>query len=234
MMTGTVNRAEPGADRVALRRIGAWAAIAGAVVSVAAGTSFGGAPDGSDPAALLTYVGGLPGWAWPLVQLGFMTGAVLWIAAFAAIAEDRTPGLPRVIGRLAVAVLVAGAAVHSVDAVVSGWGLGGIAREWVAAPSAELLAGAGLMLRLEDATWDGVMLLYHGVPFVLLGLAVALDRTRPRWIGWVAALAGVCSVVAGVVAFLGGSVTPALFILSAVTVSVWMIGMGLWMLLSRR
>jgi hypothetical protein len=234
MTTGTVNRAEPGADRMALRRIGAWAAIAGAVVSVAAGTSFGGAPDGSDPAALLTYVGGLPGWAWPLVQLGFMTGAVLWIAAFAAIAEDRTPGLPRVIGRLAVAVLVAGAAVHSVDAVVSGWGLGGIAREWAAAPSAELLADAGLMLRLEDATWDGVMLLYHGVPFVLLGLAVALDRTRPRWIGWVAGLAGVCSVVAGVVAFLGGSVTPALFILSAVTVSVWMIGMGLGMLLSRR
>jgi hypothetical protein len=38
---------------------------------------------------------------------------------------------------------------------------------------------------------------FAGVPFILLGLAVALDGIYPRWLRWLAAFAGLFSVAAG-------------------------------------
>jgi hypothetical protein len=42
-------------------------------------------------------------------------------------------------------------------------------------------------------------ILFAGLTFVLLGLAVASSRVSPRWLGWMAMIAGAGSVAVGLV-----------------------------------
>ena len=236
MDAALATRADTDAERRALRRIGAWCAIAGSVVSVAAGASVGSRMSGLDAAATLAYLAGLPSWVWPLTQLGFVTGALLWVAGFAALARDRAPGTGAALGRLAVLVIVIGASVHVVDASLGGSALGRLAGVWATAPAGgqpALVASATELLRITAGSWASVVSLFHGVPFVLLGLAVMLDSRRPGWVGGIALGAGLGSVVAGVASFLGAAVPVGLAPVCAVTVSLWMVGMGIGLLRDR-
>lgn len=70
--------------------------------------------------------------------------------------------------------------------------------------------------------------LFHGVPFVLAGLAVVLSRRFPAWLGWVGVLGGAGSVLVGVAMFFGllgeGPAVP-----FAVVLSVFMVVLG-WLM----
>jgi hypothetical protein len=76
---------------------------------------------------------------------------------------------------------------------------------------------------------------FAGVPFILLGLAVALSGVYPRWLGWLAAFAGVGSVAAGLVQAFTGKPTVASLILTIIgptIISLWVFIVGV--LLSRQ
>jgi hypothetical protein len=214
-------------------RIGAVCAILGAVVSVAAGIGFGNITNELGTEAVLRYISSCPDWYWPTVQLGFILGALLWVSALAALASSLTRGAGWALGQLGAASVIVGAAIHVVDSSVSGFGLTALAHAWAAAPvpeRASLLLAGDTLLWILGGTWASVLVLFHGVPFVLFGLAVVLDRGCPAWLGWFGFVGGLGSLVCGVATFLGvGLVPEGLFIVFALVVSLWMVAMGVLM-----
>ncbi len=70
--------------------------------------------------------------------------------------------------------------------------------------------------------------LFHGVPFVLVGLVVALSRPYPAWLGRIGFIGGAGSLVIGIAMFLG--LAPAgLAVLFAVVLSLFMVVLG-WLM----
>ena len=69
--------------------------------------------------------------------------------------------------------------------------------------------------------------LYHGLPFVLTGLAVALSRRYPAWLGWIGVIGGGGSFVVGIAMLLG--VQTGLAVPFAVVLSLFMVALG-WLL----
>jgi hypothetical protein len=214
----------------ALLRIGGVCAIVGSVVSVAAGAGFGNRTVGADTESVLRFIAARPAWYWPLVYLGFILGALLWVGAFIALASSLTQGIGWALGRLSVASIIIGATLHILDGSISGFGLAALAHAWATAPAPEqanLLRDGDLLLRILGGTWASVITFFHGVPFILLGLAVALDHRYPAWLGWIGVVGGLGSVVFGVVMFLG---TPGMvYVAFAIVVSIWMVIMGILM-----
>ena len=215
-----------------LLRIGAAWAILGAVVSVAAGTGFGNLTNELGTEPILRYVSSRPYWYWPAVHLGFILGALLWVGALTALSSSLTNG-GWALGRLGAASVVVGATVHVVDSSINGFGLTALADAWSAAPRPEqagLLLAGDTLLRVLGGTWASVISFFHGVPFILFGLAVVLDRSYPTWLGWVGVLGGAGSLAFGMRMFLGvGLVSGRPYIAFALVVSVWMVAMGVLM-----
>jgi hypothetical protein len=216
-----------------LLQIGAVAAITGTILQVAAGTSqsslLGGAAD-----AALESLASQPNWLWPVIYLGFIFGALMWIGALVTLASTLTSGAGWALGRLAVAAGIVGATLHAVDGALNAVGLAGLARAWEAANQGEraaLIQSSDLLLRMLDATWAGVIILFHGVPFVLAGLAVALSRRYPVWLGWIGVIGGAGSVVIGV-AMVFGAAPAGLAVPFAVVLSLFMIVLG-WLMWSQ-
>jgi hypothetical protein len=76
-----------------------------------------------------------------------------------------------------------------------------------------------------------VITLFHGAPFVLAGLAVAVSRRYPAWLGWIGFIGGAGSLVIGIGMFLG--LAPAgLAVPFAVVLSLFMVVLG-WLMWTR-
>ncbi len=177
-MNDSEKKATTHSEQRTLLRIGAVCAILGAVVSVAAGAAVGNVTGTYGAEATLTYIAERPRWYWPTGHLGFITGALLWVGAFVAFVRYVSPGAGRALGRLAAASALVGATVHTIDSSVSGYGLSALARAWAGAAAAEqadLLETGRLLLWILDGTWAGVLVFFHGLPFILIGLAVLRD-----------------------------------------------------------
>ena len=216
-----------------LLRIGAVCAILGAVVSVAAGAGFGNITNELGTEAVLRYISSRPAWYWPTVQLGFVLGALLWVGALAALASSLTRGAGWALGQLGTAIVIVGATIHVGDAAISGFGLAHLAGTWAVATGSEksiLLHNGETLLMILGGTWAGVLMLFHGLPFVLFGLAAVLDRRYPAWLGWFGFVGGLGSLFIGIMMFLGLNLVPeSLFIVFALVVSLWMVAMGVLM-----
>jgi hypothetical protein len=216
-----------------LLQIGAVAAILGTILQVAAGTSQS-AQLGTGADVALASLAALPDWAWTFTYFGFIFGAVLWVGALVALASTLTEGAAWALGMLAVAVAIVGATLHAVDGSLNAGALAGLARSWEAAPEPEraaLVQNADLLLRVLDATWAGVITLFHGAPFVLAGLAVAISRRYPAWLGWIGFIGGAGSLVIGIAMFL--DMAPAgLAVPFAVVLSLFMVILG-WLMWSQ-
>ena len=216
-----------------LLQIGAVAAILGTIFQVAAGTSQS-AQLGAGADAALASLAELADWVWPVTYFGFIFGALLWVGALVALASTLTAGPAWALGRLAVAAAVVGATLHTVDGSLNAGALAGLARAWEAAPEGEraaLVQNGDLLLRILDGTWAGVITLFHGVPFVLVGLAVAQSRLYPAWLGWIGFIGGAGSLVIGIAMFLG-LVPAGLAVPFAVVLSLFMIVLG-WLMWSQ-
>jgi len=217
-------------------RIGAVCAILGVFLSVAAGVGFGNLTNESGVETVLLYLTSRPRWYWPTVHLGFMLGAFLWVGAFLALARSLMRGANWGLGWLGAASIIIGATIHIVDSSISGFGLTAAAYAWADAPASDqegLLRVGEALLRALGGTWASVISFFHGVPFILCGLAVAQSRgypAWPAWLGWVGVAGGAGSLVTGVMMFLGVDFFPAwLFIVFALVVSLWMLAMGVLM-----
>lgn len=170
-----------------LSRAGAVCALLGGVGYLALSVAHGNLPSTSGPPAL-RFVADRPGW--PAVYLGLLACVLLWPVAFAALAGSIVREPARLLGWLAVAGALVGAAVFAVDAALNGLALKTVADDWAAAPSAGLLQLGEAMVRLAYATFSTYLMLLLGLPFVLAGLAMAASRSYPAWLGLLGAVAG--------------------------------------------
>ena len=213
-----------------LLRIGGVGAVLGTIFQVVAGTSqsmlLGGGAE-----VTLGSLAGQPDWLWPAAYLGFVFGALLWVGALVALASTLIEGAAWALGRLAVASVIVGVSLHAVDGALNGVGLAGLANAWAAAEEGErpaLEQNGDLLLRILDGTWAGVITLFHGVPFVLAGLAVALSERFPAWLGWLGFIGGAGSVIIGVAMFFGAA-SAGLAVPFAVILSLFMVILG-WLM----
>jgi hypothetical protein len=53
-----------------------------------------------------------------------------------------------------------------------------------------------------------VLCFFHGIPFVLTGLAVVYSRRYPAWLGWVGVVGGLGTLLAGMMKFVSASFIP--------------------------
>jgi hypothetical protein len=167
------------------------------------------------------------------VHLGFILGALLWVGALTALSGSLVQGVGWALGRWGAASVIVGAAIHIVDSSINGFGLRALSDAWAAASSPEqvsLLGAGDTLLWILGGTWASVVSYFHGVPFILFGLAVVLDRSYPAWLGWVSVVGGAGSVASGIMMFLSVGTFPGRpYIAFALVVSVWMVAMGVLM-----
>lgn len=213
-----------------LSRAGAVCALLGGVGYLALSVAHGNLPSTSGPPAL-RFVADRPGW--PAVYLGLLACVLLWPVAFAALAGSIVREPARLLGWLAVAGALVGAAVFAVDAALNGLALKTVADQWASAPSAALLQLGEVMVRLAYATFSTYLMLLLGLPFVLAGLAMAASRSYPAWLGLLGAAAGTGALVGGATRFLGlHGVVPdgLLFGVFVLAGQVWLVLVGvlLW------
>ena len=72
-----------------------------------------------------------------------------------------------------------------------------------------------------------------GLILMLGGLAVAWSRTYPRWLGWIVALAGAGSILAGLIQAAAGqptTITRVLTIIFPTVITLWLVEMNLLVL----
>lgn len=208
-----------------LLRWGGVAAIVGTVFQVAAGTASTVGRRG-EPAEVLDALAGLASWLWPTIYLGFIFGAMLWLIALVTLVPSLRQGVAHGLGRIAIISGAVGVTFHAVDGALNGAVMPRLVERWAAATEepGDLLLQADLLLLITEGTWSTVTFLFHGLPFVFAGLAVALSGRYPAWLGWVGVLGGGGSLVVGVAKFYGwqtGVEVP-----FAVILSLFMIVLG--------
>lgn len=217
-------------ERRALLRIGAICGLLGGPGLFVLGFAHGDLPSGAEDA--LSYVAGRLDWQ--AVHLGAVICALLWVAAFVALASSISHGVAGALGRLAVASIALGAAVAVVDFSVDGYALRGLAKAWASAPAAqkgELVRSGQTLLLVLSGTFCMYVSFLFGLPFLLGGLAVAFSRAYPAWLGWVGAVAGTGSLVSGMAFFLDAGLVPdvLVFALFLPVVNLWLAVMGVLM-----
>jgi Domain of unknown function (DUF4386) len=115
-----------------------------------------------------------------------------------------------------------------------------LAHDWAAAPPdqrATALASVQVSETMNFALASGLNFVFAGLTFTLFGLAVALSDVYPRWLGWVAVLAGFASIGAGLVQALVGEPTTAsrvLTIIGPTVITLWEVVIGILLLRNRR
>ena len=103
---------------------------------------------------------------------------------------------------------------------------------YAAAPGAVTLAVAEMMEEIDIGLLSTFIIVFFGVTLLLYGLGVALSDNFPRWLGWVAVVLAIASLIAGFVqAYTGLSVlvTSVLFVSFASFLTLWLLIMGVLM-----
>jgi hypothetical protein len=108
-----------------------------------------------------------------------------------------------------------------------------LAQAWASASATEqanLVLMGDLLLTIADGTWASSITLFHGLPFVLAGLAVVASGRYPALLGWLGFVGGLGSLIAGPLLFFGvAGLTVGLSVISAVVISLYMLVLGVLM-----
>lgn len=217
-------------ERQALR-VGGVLAVAGGIGYVVLLLLHGDLPD-ETVAVALEHIAGRP--EWPALKLALIATVLLWVGAFVTLAFSlsRSPGwLP---AWLAVPCIAIGATLVLVEYSVLGYEMKHVADSWQAASDAEKETRAVVAEAMFGVT-AGLFLNFIawliGLPYVLMGLAVARGQAFPRWLGWIAVAAGSGALLAGTTRFLGWELIPFPVIYGGfvIPLSLWLAGMGVLM-----
>jgi len=221
-------------------RVGSVCAILGTVMYVASGVLHGPLSGSRGPEIIFRHVLERPYWA--LIHLGSMLAILLWLVAFVALARsfgafgEDYPAYSSLIGQLAVVSLMVGAAVSFLHFSIDGYVLTELADGWAAAPPAEreevVRMGGFVHTLLRRPLFVVELLFLFGLPFALIGLAIALDREYPAWFGWAGFVVGAATFVTGTTWFVGLRVIPELVLFVALLPLEWMwtlaLGVVMW------
>jgi Domain of unknown function (DUF4386) len=173
--------------------------------------------------------------AWTLIHVVIVLGTILMLLGLVAIGYSIRGGVAEALARLGVYAATVGTALGVATVILDGVGAKQLADQWTAAPEATKPLALSLVSTNETLNFAlaGMFnLSFAGVPFILLGLAVALNGVYPRWLGWIGAFAGLFSVAAGLVQAFTGKPTIASLVLTIIgptIISLWVLVMGVLM-----
>lgn len=214
------------------RRTGAAMAFAGFLLQLVASSQHPGTTPPNESAAV--YREYAASGAWTMVHLGQFAGGLLVALALVFIARSlpRTgvAGALAFVGGLAAAIW---AGIFAVQMAVDGFALKAAIDAWAAAPPADR-AAAFLVAESVRSIEKGLSSLFHlmnGTAILMLGLAVAIGRTFPAWLGWFGTAAGVGYILGGIATAHTGFSSEASQILSAALLPgiVFLFGMAIAM-----
>jgi hypothetical protein len=215
-----------------LSRIGAVCAIVGAL-SAAVGNLLHPVTPRDDPMGVAQVIARSD--AWTLIHVVIVFGVILMFLGLVAIGYSIEGGVAGALARLGVYAAAVGTTLGLATVILDGVGAKQLADQWAVAPEATKTLALRLVSTNETLNFAlaGMFnLAFAGVPFILFGLAVALNGVYPRWLGWVAAIAGVGSVAAGLVQAFTGEPTVASLVLTIIgptIISLWVLVMGVLM-----
>lgn len=180
-------------------RLGATCAIAGSVL-LFIGTYLH--PMEADPnQAIAAFAEYAADRLWVASHLTQLAGVALILAALLLLAQQLRAG-----SAAAWAVVAAGAATVSLAVAVALQAVDGIALKlmvdaWAAAPATqkEGLFHAAFAVRQIEVGLASMTSLSMGLTAILYGVALLVDRTHPKWLGGLAMIGGVPTMIAGVV-----------------------------------
>jgi hypothetical protein len=173
---------------------------------------------------------------WTLIHLIITLGIILMLAGLIAIRHAIEGGLPEALARLGVYAGIVGVTVGMITVILDGVAAKTLADQWAITPASEEAVALHLVSTNETINFAIAGLFnmsFAGVPFILIGLAVALSKAFPRWLGWTSAVAGMGSIGAGLVQAFSGEPTIASLILTIIgptVISLWLLVMGILLL----
>ncbi|HEY2958964.1 MAG TPA: DUF4386 family protein [Actinomycetota bacterium] len=222
-------------------RIGSAAGIAGALLGMAGNLAHPTTPAASqDAEGLARTIAGSGSWVPD--HLVILLGLILMLGGVVATARSISirGGLPGALAQLGSIAAVAGVTVGLLLLSIDGVAAKHLAQAAATAPSGERAAALHALLAEEAINFAlGTLfyILFAGVTFVLLGLAVAWSRAYPRWLGWMAVVAGAGSMVVGLVQGQVGetnAVTRIPGIIFPTVITLWLAWMGVLLLRKAR
>jgi hypothetical protein len=218
-------------------RIGGWAAIVGAILGMVGNLVHPVTPI-DDQQGVARVIADSDFWV--PIHLAIVLGIALMLFGLVAIRRAITEGLPGALARFGLVAAVAGATIGLILVILDGVAARQLAQEWAAAASGDKAVALGLVHVNETINLALASLFnfeFAAVTFILFGLAVGLSEAYPRWLGWVAVLAGVLSVVAGTIQAYVGEPTGAsrtLTIIGPTLITLWLLIMGILVLRKAR
>ena len=188
--------AEP-SDR-ALLRMGAVSMVLGLLLGIGVSPFHGGTPP-DDLRAVLPQIAANDYWV--VVHLAQFVGDVLmlfgFVALYRSITQGASTGASAALARMGIVVAVVAEGVYAVNQAVDGIANKFVAQEWVGAAPAEKADAfrlADAVRHIEIGT-SSLWALSWGIALLLFGLAIALGRAYPRFLGWIAIAVGAGQVV---------------------------------------
>jgi hypothetical protein len=176
--------------------------------------------------------------AWALIHLVIVFGIVLMLGGLVALYQSIRGGVAGALARFGLAAAVVGIAIGVVLVILDGVAAKQLADEWAIAPQEERPIVLRMVLANETINFalaSGFNIVFAGASFILFGLAVAFGGDYRRWLGWVAVVAGIVSVGAGLIQGFTGEPTMAsrvLTIIGPTVITLWLLVIGV--LLIRR
>jgi hypothetical protein len=210
-------------------KIGGWCAVAGSLLA-GVGNLVHPVTPMNDPAGVARVIADSDGWV--PVHLAIVVGILLMLGGLVALDQSIGGGTAGTLARFGLWAGVGGVTIGLVLVILDGVAAHQLAREWAAAPPGDQAAALGLVHVNETINFALASLfnlVFAGVTFILFGLAVALSDLHPRWLGWVVVVAGVASIVAGLVQAFTGEPTEAsrgLTIFGPTVITLWLMAIG--------
>jgi hypothetical protein len=224
---------KPSLEKWSIFRIGAVAGIVGSLLAMVGNLLHPATPTGNPEGVAQTIA---QSERWAPVHLVIVVGLMLMLGALVALSRSIEGGVPGALAWLGSIAAVAGVTVGMILVIVDGVAAKHLADAWEVAPSDQAAAALRVVVAEEAINFALASLfniLFAGVTFILLGLAVAWSGEYPVWLGWVVVVAGVGSVPVGLVqAYMGASIgfTRIATIIFPTTITLWVVVMSvlLW------
>jgi hypothetical protein len=174
--------------------------------------------------------------AWTSIHLVIIAGVLAMLAGLIGLRHALpTTGFVGAMTRFGVAAAVIGTVIGMATLILDGVAAKQLADTWAAAPPDEQRVALRIVAANETMNFALAGMFnatFAGFPFIAFGLAVARSHVFPRWLGWVAIVAGLGSVLAGLVQALTGSPTVASLVLTIIgptVIALWMLVVGVLM-----
>jgi len=217
-------------DRQVLRRAGGML-VTGEIVFLVAGAFHPSHENANHHSAVFSEYAHSHDWG--AVHLGQFVGLALFLAGIVLLvrALDARPGTTALLARAATISAVVAIALYAVLQAVDGVALKQAVDAWAHAHGTNKTAAFASAQTMRWLEWGvrSYQQLVHGLTLVLVGSLIVATRRLPRWLGYLAAAAGLAVAAQGVVIGAQGfsSASGTVGLVALVLPLVWVVGVAL-------